>query len=426
VQTQSKHLARLNLKASVEVYEQELYGARAEVRYAEQDSGRSLCRVVHDIRHGPFLFARNAFGLAAIDSSLRAAEGPAMKPLTVAGNASPLTAESLLGFDGSVTSRIASPRVTWSTEELRLSWESLTGKLVGQSDTRQSLSMGFDIPRLEVIRPQEQESYLLEQVEINSSLRQSLEGASGEQTFSLAADELTSRTGSSFGTSLRSLTVTSNGRWSQGMMNSSLDLRFASLQSSAVSVEHGVLQTRLENLDRAALERFLELSRYAERQKDKPSLADLTELQRLAADLLKASPSFEVTRLQLQTGNATVSLQGRLRYAHPPGASISLENEETMLGRLRGTADLAVPEDFAVRIIAVPFTFSALLQPEKHKGLGKGSLDAYAAERARGWLSILRSVGFIEKERGRYTTRASLENGRLAVNGIQVLDLTTR
>ncbi len=420
--TQRDYLHKLNLELRTVSYQQELYGARAKVLYADRETGSTLCSAVHDIRHGPFLFSKSVFGLAAIDSRIEIPEHLKKKHLSIADNASPLTAESLMGFDGSVTSSIASPQLSWHSKQIGFSWDSLQGNLLAERNSKKRLFLDLRLPNLELKEPKSKSRYLLEQVGLNSSWKQDREGENGNQTFSLTADRFTTQAGSASGPSMRSFTVSSSGQWSQGMMNSSLELRFAAFKAGALSLEQGVLQASLENLNQSAMQRFLKLAQASEKQEAKPSLATISELQRLAVELLRSSPSLEISRLQFQTGNGTVSLQGRLGY-QSGGEALSLKDEKALLDRLKGEADLAVPKDFAVRIISVPLSFSALLEPDKHQGFGQKRLDTYAAERARAWLGILRSTGFIEKSGARYSTRASLDNGRLAVNGIQMLDL---
>jgi len=419
---QAERFDFLGIEVRHGLYERGVFGSRAETVYVDAESGRTLCRLRHDLRHGPLFPSRRLIGLAAIDSRLILPAGLRREHLVLEGADHPLKAESFMALDGFFISRIKAPAAAWRADGGRLAWSPLHGRIELKQGLRQKLSMDFELSRLKGRTENQSEGFAFEGMKLTAWNDQDPAGMNGTQELTLDIHRAELLGDASARAAMESFSLTGQGSWSGGIMNSTTAVRLGSLKSSGIAVQQGALDLRTENVDRTALQELQALQNAPEGAAQGRG-TERAAIRRVVKEILQAAPSLEISRLQFRTGNGTVRFQGMVAYR--PVGSVPLGDTAELIRQCEAQAEIAVPRKLALKAVSIALSLFKSFRLEGDRQSDGRDGHGSAAKQARQWLGALRAMGLIDEEDGRYATSAGLQAGVLSVNGVRLMDLAT-
>lgn len=395
-------------------YDRGVFSSNATTRISPSDENAPAVLLRHRIRHGPLLIGGDRLlGLARVRTVAEIVRGDSPTPLhTAFQNKIPLRAKTRIALDGSVRSRITSPRDNWQSGDREFVWGGMNGTVSLLRGSRKGMELAFRLPRLELDVPGRTGDVLVNRVRLSRNLHRDPQGRIVKGTSEFRCSQFRAKGGPWGGVRAESIALSSRmHRGTKGLLRSEFELSFAKGRCGKVDLPQGSFRVRLENLDADALYQLRSLL-----GRDREDLSR-ERLREVAQRFLSGSPRIEEAELRIQTDVGDISLDASASF--DGSGKLSIGDSRKMLKRIKLESRLSVPSSIGVSLATIPIHFVDKLSPEKDSGPQKEAVQS----RAREWLKKLRELGYISRDSGGYGLSLKLEKGLLRVSDKAVLPL---
>jgi len=396
-------------------YERGWLSSSAVHRVALTDDAAGVFEIHHRIDHLP----RLGEGLARVQSRPEWTGDMKDAVAHYFGEDAPLSADTVVGFDGSLTMTMHSPAFDKALAEepaVRVTWGGAQGSL--HIDAAGRANMRLNVPGLAMHGQGVVATFADMRVEGQWVGTQDPGAWSGETLLKVSAIGLSSPQG---GARLRHVEAAVERRDQGQTIRLAGRLRIGegnTLESEDEdSFREAVLELELDGLDKKALSAYAD--RVAQSSRPLPEAQQARANAQLAlallGDLLQGAPELRIRRLGLITPQGSFTASGALGIQ----AVHSGEGDADLLSRLRldGQIDISVAllEGWLARD-TYRGVQAALMERggEVDETLARELTQRFVRERIQSWASS----GILATDRDRYTVQVKLAHGHLSVNDV--------
>lgn len=333
------------------------------------------------------------------------------------GSSAPMTADTVVGFDGSLSVSLRSPafaKALTDEPDVRFTWGGAQGSL--HVDSRGSARMLFEVPGLAMHGQGVVATFA--DLRVDGDWRSTADAWSGRTSMSVSAIGLSSPEG---GARLRRLEAAFEREDLGKTIALSCRVRVGEGTSLDAGAEDGFRDGAIDiHLDRLGKEA---LRTYLERMARLPAALPESEQTRvnarmalaLLADLLEGAPRLRIERARLTTPNGSFAASGVLAI-DPVHAGAG---DRDLLSRLRLDARVEVSARLLEGWMARDTyrgVSAALLERsgEVDEQFARDLTERFVRERIEVWTS----AGILAADRDRYRVQIDLARGHLRVNGV--------
>lgn len=404
-------LAGQGLDMRAESFRRGLFSSQAESRWVfargDEEDAFTL-RFAHDIDHTPGLGGQ----LASVHSRLLLSPEleTALRPQL--GEASPLSIDSTLTWDGAHRHQAHSPACDCKIDDLTFDWKGLEGQIDVTGDTRQA-SARFTAPGLGIVDAGTRIQLGAMNAEANQFRPDQYSFWLGDARASVGEVTLGDREAPPI-LRLSDIRLTSSGTLEAGFVDTTAEIAVASGQLEESHATEIGMKLRLAHLDAGAIDAItLALQQMPHDAGLEQQQSHLTNafMQHLPA-LLAGHPEihFERIGLTLPVGQVAASL--RLRYTGK-GVLLAFNPESDLEGELK----VATPESVLVDMLTEKARSSIVEQLERLEvDKPADEVDQIARREAENQRNQLANSGLFVQDGSQWSLQLVLKEGKLLAN----------
>ncbi len=377
-----------------------------------------------DIQHGPLiLFGKGspAFQLLTSESRIVQTTGAWAGLLETVPELKQLISNDRISYSWGYENRTEFPAVdrdiTVDGETLQLQTAALTAELTGRLQPEMTLRGTLSMPGGSFRVPGEQLQTELKEINMEFDMRQVLETLyAGTSTMKVGTFSLQGEGHNALSLNLKDLEVAAVIDIVDGMLREKISYRFDKLLVNEDLYGPAVLELALGNLDAQILADFQQELQSVQTDLLTPQPDPLVaqqvveKMKALALPLLKKSPKFEVTQLNVATPFGTLDSKGQV---HIDGDKvIGIDPPMLLIAALAADADLSVDKGL-LRQVGQLFATNAL----KKQGLSAEQAQEHAPQQAQAQIDGLVAANILVDTGEAYRLQAKFDNGAAYVNG---------
>lgn len=367
---------------------------------------------VDHIQHGPLPGFRGV-GAAAIDSELVLPASAQQALAKLFGERRPLTARTLVGFDGSYTSAIASPAASLNVAEGQsFGWGGLTLQLSGDA-SGQSLKYDMAFPSLEMKDAKQGVQMKFSGMSARGEAHgdgSSLLFMAGKSEGEIASMEMSARPPSAaasepFRFALNQLKFKGETTMDKELVSTTTTLAGTG-QVGATKLDKIEMTTSLKRLHAPSYLRFvntlMDSSFSCDDAKAEPDpMAVLQAMQASLAQMLPYNPEYSLDKLAVEMGGKRGELSYGIAVAGVTEEDLKLPAPALLLTKSELKADVKLPVAWIEQLLAAMPAQAAAPQPE----LVDTMIEQFAAQ------------GFVVRDGEFVSSSLRFKNGQAEVNG---------